>query len=92
MNGEYQQPDFDSSIYHCCGSQELMSFACPQCHRHMIICNECDTLFANPNEDRQFEGPMNLSNCQQPMFLCPHCGNAIRSDFRRDPAYHFLPI
>jgi hypothetical protein len=92
MSEQNRQTEFDAFFYRCCANQELVSFICPSCRRHMIICNECDTLFPDPSKNRQFGGSMNLSDYSKPMFLCPNCGYAISFNFRREPAYHCLPV
>lgn len=55
----------------CCGGQDPFPLQCVGCHRPLVICLECDSLFEDLSDPviRQFASDSNLA--------CPGCGQAI---------------
>jgi hypothetical protein len=71
--------DFDP--FDCCGDEDLFPFKCSSCDTPMVLCYECDTLYAD------------LPNLQHQLSIggetrrCPVCGALFSSDLMREPKH-----
>ena len=66
-------------LFNCCGDEDLFPFKCPWCEHALILCYECDTIYADLPDlagGHGFEEPS-----------CPRCGGPFDKDFMRSPRY-----
>jgi hypothetical protein len=82
-----EESDLDLSRFRCCGDEDLYPFGCPACGRLMVLCSECDTLYANLSDLADRSAEVNHFDPSQPIFDCLHCGHRFAYYFVRDGLY-----
>src|SRR5215475_1087987 len=84
MSQTVEEGDLDFRHFRCCGDEDLYPFGCPQCGRLMVFCYECDTLYDNLGDLSSKGEPINHSDIDEPIFVCPRCLHPFESFFIRD--------
>ncbi len=75
-----EESDLDFSRFRCCGDEDLYPFGCPSCGRLMVLCFECDTLYADLSDLSH----LNHFAPSEPILACPQCGHRFVDGFIRD--------
>lgn len=63
--------DVAYSQFHCCGDEDLVFVRCPACGHLMVLCCECDTLYADLASLQTQSVFARSAESERP--LCPRC-------------------
>lgn len=65
----------NTSLFQCCGDEDLFPFQCDQCNHPLVLCYECETLYPDLKDLSQRES-WGGGDCQ-----CPQCHAQLDDDF-----------
>jgi hypothetical protein len=85
MSEFVEDEDLNRDLFHCCGDEELLPFACPDCGRPMVYCLECDTLYDDLHDLKHRGEDLNYFEPDEPIFSCPQCSHDFEFYFMRNP-------
>ena len=75
----------DPAGFDCCGDQDLFPFKCASCGHPLVVCYECDTLYAGL-PDVAVSAPFSWAKSDGTGSRCPSCTVEIPRDFMHAPA------
>jgi predicted RNA-binding Zn-ribbon protein involved in translation (DUF1610 family) len=80
--------DLDETLFEC---QHLdhVPFACPKCHRKMVACASCDSVYDDLADLSRVEMVLSNVNPAAPVeaFSCPNCGYGFEFLFMKNEQY-----